>query len=70
MDSPFVDLLNEYEGGCFYNDEYLSEAYTNFLFMLLGASPQERQDPRALDFLESDTKPMSVNRPGMTHKPK
>ena len=53
MDSSFYEILDEWENGCFYNDEYLSEAYTNFLFLLMDASPQERQDPRVIEFIES-----------------
>ena len=44
-------ILDEFEVGCFYSDEYLSEAYTTLLLHLLDASPADRQDPRLPEFL-------------------
>ena len=44
-------ILDEFEAGCFYSDEYMSEAYTTMLLHLLDASPTERQDPRLAEFL-------------------
>ena len=46
-------ILEEMEGGCFYNDELLSEAYTEFLLALLDASEDERRDPRIPAFLRA-----------------
>ena len=45
--------LWEWEGGCYYSDEYLAEGYTQLLLLLLGASPEERNDPSVIPFLEA-----------------
>ena len=51
--SPFLDILDEWEGGSYYSDEFLAEGYTQLLLLLLGASPEERADPRFIPFIEA-----------------
>ncbi|KAK3926345.1 putative DNA polymerase [Frankliniella fusca] len=51
MSSLVRDILDEWEGGCFYNDALLSEAYTALLNALMEASPRDRSDPRIVPFL-------------------
>ena len=53
MNSIITDILHEWQGGCFYTDQLLAEAYTTFLLALLEATPEERQDPRAIAFLKA-----------------
>lgn len=45
------DILDEWEGGAFYNDAYLAEGYTHFLSALLEATDDDRRDPRIPAFL-------------------
>ncbi|KAK3929146.1 putative DNA polymerase, partial [Frankliniella fusca] len=45
------EILAEWGGGSFYNDQYLSEAYTQMLLALMNASPNDRADPRIVPFL-------------------
>ena len=53
MNSIITDILHEWQGGCFYTDQLLAEAYTTFLLALLEATPEERQDPRIPAFLKA-----------------
>ena len=53
MDTTISSILFEWEGGSYYNDEYLAQAYTDLLLLLLDASEEERQDPRVIPFLEA-----------------
>lgn len=48
-----MEILLEWEGGCFFSDESLSEVYSEFLLHLLDASDCERQDPRIPAFLRA-----------------
>ncbi len=51
MSSRMNDILCEWEGGSYYNDQYLSEAYTQMLLALMDASPRDRADDRVVPFL-------------------
>lgn len=53
MPSVFTEILDEFDGGAYYSDEYLTEAYCHFLLALLDASQEERDDPRVIPFLEA-----------------
>ena len=44
------EILDEWEGCCFYDDQLLSEAYTAFLLALL--ENVSEVDPRAIAFLK------------------
>ena len=47
------DILSEFEGGCFYTDELLAEAYSTIVERLRTASSEERRDPRLPAFLKA-----------------
>ena len=47
------DILSEFEGGCFYTDELLAQAYSTTVECLRAASPMERSDPRLPAFLKA-----------------
>ena len=49
--SLIQEILEEWEGGCYYNNELLSDAYTQFLLALLETNDEDRQDPRIPAFL-------------------
>ena len=39
------DILDEWDGGSYYTDEYLAEAYTEFLLTLLDLGAEPDPDP-------------------------
>ncbi|XP_034250240.1 uncharacterized protein LOC117650752 [Thrips palmi] len=51
--STLLDILEEWDGGCFYSTELLAEAYSVALLALFEATPEKRADPRVIPFLEA-----------------
>ena len=51
MSSLVREILEEWEGGCFYTEEHLADAYTNFLLALLEDAGEV--DARAESFLKA-----------------
>lgn len=45
------EILEEWEGGCFYDDMLLADAYTEFLLTLLDCPDHDRDDTRIPSFL-------------------
>ncbi|XP_026288125.2 uncharacterized protein LOC113213318 [Frankliniella occidentalis] len=51
MSCVLTEVLEEWEGGCFYNDELLAQAYIEVLASLMDAPEAARADIRVIPFL-------------------